>query len=198
MKNFKILLFSLLSFSIFDANAALITNLEIKPVESSNEVQLSIEARGGGIISISVWNKKKCMLENDYEALNSFEKTINFKGMKSGDYTLRIEDELFVKIYDVRLDENGVNVNLDAVDKSFKPYFEFQPGNKRLRVNWLMHDFERPIVIIRDNSNDVIFERRFDKNLTFSKQFDLRSYKSGIYHVTVKNKTHSHDYQLEI
>ncbi|WP_235297946.1 hypothetical protein [Portibacter marinus] len=198
MKTLKCSIIAVFCFFTLCSNAALITNLEIESVENNKEIKLFITAKGSGLIKISIWDKKKCLHQSEYEALSSFEKYIDFKKYKEGEYTLLIEDELFVKNYKINFSENTAKVDASSVVKSFKPYFNFTPETKKLRVNWLMKDLDRPQIVIRNNANDIIFEKKFAKDIGLQKQFDLRFYKKGIYHVTVKNKMQSHQYRLEI
>jgi len=198
MKNFKILIICFISFSSTYSYSATITNLEIESNESKKEINLNIESKGSGSIKIRIWDKKKCLLDNDYEALNSFQKTIDLSSQSTGVYSLEIEDDFEVKSYHLIVSQNGAKVDESSLIQNYKPIFVFEENSKRLKVNWLMDTTDHPKVIILNNYGDLIFKRTFDKVFTFNKQLDLRLYKPGKYTAIIKNSNYSYEYEINL
>lgn len=188
---------SLFFISGIHLSAASITKLEVKSDDTEKSIELTIETKGAGFVKVELWKSDEMMLSDQYEALTSFKKLIDFSNYTSGNYSLKIEDDTRIKTYSIELNATGASIDLNYAEE-FKPTFMFNRDQKRITVNWMMKEECSARITTKDEEGRVIYSKKFRDGRILGKIFDFRFYKPGKYQLLVSNPDRNYQYTFEI
>lgn len=183
-----LLILSIISFSN-PAFGTAISDLEIETLQNHKMFLLSFKTEGRGDVNIKIVDQyEHTIFATSTKKKKSFEKIFNLKQLENGVYTLSIDDEFRVVIQTIRLNFTGLEIDNEQRKQFYKPQVSMSNSGKMLNINWLMNTQRAYQLTIEDESSSILFEHELN-NYDIHQQYNLSSFPSGLYYLTIKNES---------
>lgn len=180
MKTIKTFLLALVLLVAFNVHAA--DDLNLKVNNNQNLIVKLEQIEQGSVLSLQNSSGEIIFKDRFYEE-NTYSKTLNFKDLPDGKYTLSFEKKYSISTFVIRKKENGVQIDDSAYKFIFKPTLKIE-GDKVLFH--LVNPYHKYAWIeIYDHHGALVGSVQSDETVV-KKTLDFSRMPKGDYSVKVK------------